>query len=236
MNIIDRIKIYARITNLWGVARRYFVNNFYDGMLTVLGILLGFFVVLLKDNLVNIDSNLVVLAGLGSSISMLISGLTGSYLSERAEQKKIKDTINKSMIINEESGLNSAENQSFEEIEKSMLIKIKKKRLRKRNISRNNKGQIKTIQEKAETFTSIIVSIVNGFSPFFGGIVPLIPFGFVSEAGIVIFIISFLIILICIIMLGIFLGIVARESIIKNILQMVFAFFITIILSIFFLG
>jgi len=205
-------------------------------MLTVLGILLGFFVVLLKDNLVNIDSNLVVLAGLGSSISMLISGLTGSYLSERAEQKKIKDTINKSMIINEESGLNSAENQSFEEIEKSMLIKIKKKRLRKRNISRNNKGQIKTIQEKAETFTSIIVSIVNGFSPFFGGIVPLIPFGFVSEAGIVIFIISFLIILICIIMLGIFLGIVARESIIKNILQMVFAFFITIILSIFFLG
>jgi len=236
LNIIDRIKIYARITNLWGVARRYFVNNFYDGMLTVLGILLGFFVVLLKDNLVNIDSNLVVLAGLGSSISMLISGLTGSYLSERAEQKKIKDTINKSMIINEESGLNSAENQSFEEIEKSMLIKIKKKRLRKRNISRNNKGQIKTIQEKAETFTSIIVSIVNGFSPFFGGIVPLIPFGFVSEAGIVIFIISFLIILICIIMLGIFLGIVARESIIKNILQMVFAFFITIILSIFFLG
>jgi len=189
LNIIDRIKIYARITNLWGVARRYFVNNFYDGMLTVLGILLGFFVVLLKDNLVNIDSNLVVLAGLGSSISMLISGLTGSYLSERAEQKKIKDTINKSMIINEESGLNSAENQSFEEIEKSMLIKIKKKRLRKRNISRNNKGQIKTIQEKAETFTSIIVSIVNGFSPFFGGIVPLIPFGFVSEAGIVIFII-----------------------------------------------
>jgi predicted membrane protein (TIGR00267 family) len=236
LNIIDRIKIYARITNLWGVARRYFVNNFYDGMLTVLGILLGFFVVLLKDNLVNIDSNLVVLAGLGSSISMLISGLTGSYLSERAEQKKIKDTINKSMIINEESGLNSAENQSFEEIEKSMLIKIKKKRLRKRNISRNNKRQIKTIQEKAETFTSIIVSIVNGFSPFFGGIVPLIPFGFVSEAGIVIFIISFLIILICIIMLGIFLGIVARESIIKNILQMVFAFFITIILSIFFLG
>lgn len=235
-NLREKIKTYNEITNFTATARRYFVNNFYDGMLTVLGILLGFFVVLLKDNLVNIDSNLVVLAGLGSSISMLISGLTGSYLSERAEQKKIKDTINKSMIINEESGLNSAENQSFEEIEKSMLIKIKKKRLRKRNISRNNKGQIKTIQEKAETFTSIIVSIVNGFSPFFGGIVPLIPFGFVSEAGIVIFIISFLIILICIIMLGIFLGIVARESIIKNILQMVFAFFITIILSIFFLG
>lgn len=205
-------------------------------MLTVLGILLGFFVVVLKDNIAVINSNLVILTGLGSSISMLISGLTGSYLSERAEQKKIKDIINKSMIINEESGLNSVENQSFEEIEKSMLIKIKKKRLRKRNMSRSEKRQIRTIQERAETFTSIIVSIINGFSPFFGGIVPLLPFVFVSEAGIVTFIISFLIILICIIMLGAFLGLIARESIIKNILQMVFAFAITIIISIFFLG
>jgi len=237
LKIIEKIKTYARITNVWGVARRYFVNNFYDGMLTVLGILLGFFVVLLKDDLVFIiNSNLVILAGLGSSISMLISGLTGSYLSERAEQKKIKDTINKSMIINEENDLNSVENQSLEEIEKSMLIKIREKRNRKGNISQNEKRQIKTIQEKAETFSSVIVSIVNGFSPFFGGVVPLIPFGFVSEAGLMVFIISFSIILVCIIMLGAFLGLIARESIIKNILQMVLAFFITIIISIFFLG
>jgi len=58
LKIIEKIKTYSRITNLWGVARRYFVNNFYDGMLTVLGILLGFFVVLLKENLVIINSNL----------------------------------------------------------------------------------------------------------------------------------------------------------------------------------
>ena len=236
MNIIEKIKTYAKITNLWAVARRYFVNNFYDGMLTVLGILLGFFVILLKENVVSIESNLVILAGLGSSISMLISGLTGSYLSERAEQKKVKDTIKKSMILSEESDFNAKETRSLEEIEKSMLIKIKKKRNRKRSSTQDEKKQIKTIQEKAETFTSMIVSIVNGFSPFLGGIVPLIPFGFVPEAGISVFIISFLLILLCIIMLGIFLGIVSRESIIKNILQMVLAFFITIVISIFFLG
>jgi predicted membrane protein (TIGR00267 family) len=235
LNIIEKVRIYARITNLWSVARRYFVNNFYDGMLTVLGILLGFFVVVLKDNIAVINSNLVILTGLGSSISMLISGLTGSYLSERAEQKKIKDVINKSMIINEENDTDSVKHQSFEVIEKSMITKFKLKR-KKKDFSKPEKKQIKTIQEKAETFTSIIVSLINGFSPFFGGIVPLLPFVFVSEAGIVIFIISFLIILICIIMLGAFLGIVARESIIKNILQMVFAFAITIIISIFFLG
>jgi predicted membrane protein (TIGR00267 family) len=205
-------------------------------MLTVLGILLGFFVVLLKENLVIINSNLVVLAGLGSSLSMLISGITGSYLSERAEQKKIKDTINKSMIMNEGIEINNKPNQSIEEIEKSMLIKIKKKRNRRRDISQKEKKQIKTIQEKAETFASLVVSIINGFSPFLGGIVPLIPFTFVSEAGIMIFVVSFLIILICIIMLGTFLGLVARESIIKNVLQMVFAFLITIVITLFFLG
>ncbi|TFF88841.1 MAG: hypothetical protein EU548_08370 [Promethearchaeota archaeon] len=236
MDIVDKIKTYARITNVWGVARRYFVNNFYDGMLTVLGILLGFFVVLLKNDVVIIESNLVILAGLGSSISMLISGLTGSYLSERAEQKKIMDTINKSMIINEENGLNAVEEQPLEEIEKSMLIKIKKKRKNKRSVPQREPKHIKTIQEKAETFTSIVVSIVNGLSPFLGGVVPLIPFGFASEAGMAVFIVSFIIILVCIIMLGMFLGLVARESIIKNILQMVMAFFITIIISIFFLG
>ena len=236
MKVVERVRTYSRMTNLWGVARRYFVNNFYDGMLTVLGILLGFFVVLLKDNLVVINSNLVILAGLGSSLSMLISGITGSYLSERAEQKKIKDNINKSMIMNEELVSNNISGHSIEEIEKSMLIKIKKKRNRKRNMSQKEKKQIKTLQKKAESFASIVVSIINGFSPFLGGIVPLIPFTFITKAGIMVFIISFLIILICIIMLGVFLGIVSRESIIKNILQMVFAFFITIIITLFFLG
>jgi predicted membrane protein (TIGR00267 family) len=236
MDLIEKIKTYARITSLWAVARRYFVNNFYDGMLTVLGILLGFFVVLLKNNIVVMDSNLIILAGLGSSISMLISGVTGSYLSERAEQKKIKDTINRSMILNENDDLESENDQSIEEIEKSMLIKIEKKRGRKKNLSKKEKRAVKTIQEKAETYASLVVSLINGFSPFLGGIVPLIPFAFVANANILVFISAFLIILVCIILLGIFLGIVARESIIKNIIQMVFAFLITIVVSIFFLG
>ncbi|NHJ24414.1 MAG: hypothetical protein EAX89_07565 [Candidatus Lokiarchaeota archaeon] len=82
----------------------------------------------------------------------------------------------------------------------------------------------------------MIVAIVNGGSPFLGGIVPLIPFLFVSSANLLIFISSFIIVLMFIIMLGTFLGLVSRESIIKNIVQMIFAFLITILISIFFLG
>jgi len=105
-------------------------------------------------------------------------------------------------------------------------IKIKLTKREKKN---------KTLQEKAENFASIVVSCVNGGSPFLGGMIPLIPFLFVPSANFLIFIISFLLILACIILLGIFLGVVSKESIIKNILQMTFAFFITLLISIFLL-
>lgn len=232
--LLEKIKTYAKITNLWSIARRYFVNNFYDGMLTVLGILLGFFVLILKEDQPSIESHLVILTGMGSSISMLISGLTGSYLSEKAEQKKIKDELNRAMVINnieeEEVGRDFVD---VKEIEKAMLIKIKHNGNSKTKVRlRKKKKKIKTLQEKSEKFTSIIVSIINGGSPFLGGIIPLIPFLIVPTANLSIFIISFLLILFCIILLGVFLGVVSKESIIKNVLQMTFAFFITLLISI----
>lgn len=235
--MLEKIKLYAKITNLWAIGRRYFVNNFYDGMLTVLGILLGFFVLILKEDQPSIESHLVILTGIGSSISMLISGLTGSYLSEKAEQKKIKEELNRAMVINqsgdEEVGRDSVD---VKEIEKAMLIKINHNVHSKTKVRlRKEEKKIKTLQEKAENFTSIIVSIINGGSPFLGGIVPLIPFFLVSSANFSVFIISFLIILFCIILLGVFLGVVSKESIIKNIVQMTFAFFITLLISIFLL-
>jgi len=236
--MFERAKTYAKITNLWSIARRYFVNNFYDGMLTVLGILLGFFVLILKGDQDSIESYFVILTGVGSSISMLISGLTGSYLSEKAEQKKIKDELNRAMVITDSEEEEVLEDSiDVKEIEKAMFIKINHK-VKTKTISRlrKKKKKIKTLQEKAENFASIIVSIINGGSPFLGGLMPLIPFFLVSTADLSIFIISFFIILFCIILLGVFLGIVSKESIIKNILQMTFAFFITLLISIILLG
>ena len=235
--MFERAKTYSRITNLWGIARRYFVNNFYDGMLTVLGILLGFLILILKEDQTSIDSHLVILTGLGSSISMLISGLTGSYLSEKAEQKKMKEELDRAMVINKSEVEEELENSAdIKEIEKAMLIKINHNvdSKARRRIGKKKK-KIKTLQEKAENFASIIVSLINGGSPFLGGLVPLIPFFLVSTANLSIFLISFLIILICIILLGIFLGVISKESILKNVIQMTFAFFITILISIFLL-
>lgn len=235
--MFERAKTYAKITHLWSIARRYFVNNFYDGMLTVLGILLGFFVLILKGDQISIDSHIVILTGMGSSISMLISGMSGSYLSERAEQKKLKEELNRAMVINNILEEDEQEDSiDVKEIEKAMFIKINHNLNSKAKIRlRKKKKKIKTLQEKAENYASIIVSIINGGSPFLGGIVPLIPFLLVPTAVLSTFIISFFIILVCIILLGVFLGMVSKESIIKNIFQMTFAFIITLIISIFLL-
>jgi len=237
--MLEKVRIYAKITNLWAIARRYFVNNFYDGMLTVLGILLGFFVIILKDGQPTIPSHLVILTSVGSSISMFISGITGSYLSEKAERKKIKKELKKAMVLDVIENKNEVEEESddIKEIERAMLIKINKDINSKIKIRlRKGNKNIKTLQQKAENFAALFVSCVNGGSPFLGGLIPLIPFLCVPFANFIIFLISFLIILICIILLGVFLGVVAKESIIKNILQMTFAFIVTITISIFLLS
>lgn len=232
--MLDKFRTYARITKLWAIARRYFVNNFYDGMLTVLGILLGFFILIIKENQLLVNSNLVILTGIGSSISMFISGISGSYLSEKAEQKKLKVELDKAMALYDLDFDSTNPFLELNEIEKAMLTKIKKRRLLRKKVlsdDNNDKKKSKTIQEKAEQFASVIVALVNGSSPFLGGVVPLIPFFLVQNAGFMTFISSFLIILVCIILLGVFLGAISRESIIKNILQMVLAFLITIGIS-----
>lgn len=212
-------------------------------MLTILGILLGFFVFLLRSPNQSILSSYILLTGLGTSISMLISGLSGSYLSEKAELKKERKELERAMgLLNkkeEEESIYELEDE-MEEIQKAMVIPVNhlNQEAKKRffiKIKRKNK-KLKTLHEKAERFTGIIVSIVNGVSPFLGGIVAIIPFFFVEEAGITSFITSFIIIFVCIIFLGIFLGYISEDSIPKNILQMVAAFTLTIVITILILG
>ena len=236
--MLKKLKTYNEITGFIQIARRYFVNNFYDGMLTIMGILLGFLVFLLRNPSQPILSSYIILTGMGTSISMLISGLSGSYLSEKAEQKKGRKELARAMGILKEEEDEEVEKtiDETEEIQKAMVIPVnnfnhehKKRFSRKR---KKEEKQVKTLHEKAETFTGIIVSIVNGVSPFFGGLVAIVPFFFVKEAGMSVFYTSFFIIFVCII----FLGKISEESIIKSILQMVGAFTLTIIITVLFLG
>jgi len=232
--MIERFKTYAKISDFGPIARRYFVNNFYDGMLTIIGILLGFFILIFKEGQQTVDSHIVLLTGFATSISMFMSGLSGSYISEKAEQKRSKSELDKAMVILKEE---EEEDKLLDknEIEKAMLTvnfngknRIKNLNLKKSN---NKRRKAKTLQEKAERFASVIVSLVNGCAPLLGGIVPLIPFFFTLKATFIFFIYSFLIVFMCIVLLGIFVGFISRESLWKNVLKMLVAFGLTIIIS-----
>ncbi len=233
-NVKSKLKTYNEITGFAATARRYFVNNFYDGNLTVLGVLLGFFVVVLKDpTQPTIQSAYIILTGVGTSISMLISGISGSYLSEKAEQRKIKSDLEKAMGLQKTNEIKLTDTLEGKEIQKAMLKKIN---IKKKIVKKKDKKVEKTVHEKAESFAGIVVSIVNGGAPFLGGLIPLIPFLLTKEAGIMSFISSFIIIFSCIILLGILLGRISKESIIKNIFQMLVAFTLTMVIVVLFLG
>ncbi len=65
-----------------GIARRYMVMNSFDGSLTALGIIIGSF-------LADVDQpQTILLAGLGASIAMGVSGGFGAYLTETAVKKQ----------------------------------------------------------------------------------------------------------------------------------------------------
>ena len=236
--MIEKLKTYSDITDFFSIARRYFVNNFYDGMLTILGIILGFFILVFKEGQQTVESHIIILTGLATSISMFMSGLSGSYISEKAELKRLKAELDKAMVRMQEEEQKGEKDKILEEkeIEKAMLTVNfnDNNRIFKKNLSKsyNKDKKVRTIQDKAERFASIIVSLVNGCAPLLGGIVPLIPFFFTIKAGFNIFMISFLIIFICIVLLGIFVGFISRESLWKSVLQMLGAFVLTIIVSI----
>ncbi|KKN31593.1 hypothetical protein LCGC14_0822280 [marine sediment metagenome] len=233
--IKSKIKIYNDITNFSEIARRYFINNFYDGALTILGIVLGFLVVILKNSN-NIPSIYIILPGLGTSISMFVSGLSGSYLSEKAEQKKGKAKMAMAMAITDEPDEINNEVDILtqkEELEKAMLKTVD---LDKKFRKVKKKKKIKTLHDKAESFARIFVAFINGVAPLLGGLIPLIPYFFFPNANLITFFMSFITIFMCIIILGIYIGHISKESIIKHILEMLFAFAITIIIVLLVLG
>jgi predicted membrane protein (TIGR00267 family) len=64
------------------IARRAFVNNAFDGALTLLGILMGNVI------LGEVQPQTVISTGLSACLAMGVSGSFGRYFSERAESKR----------------------------------------------------------------------------------------------------------------------------------------------------
>lgn len=84
---IDTLRDLLEIAEVGDIARRYAAMNAFDGILTIMGVLVGSFTALVTD------PHVVVTTGLATSVAVGISGLWGAYLTETAERKRSLDEM-----------------------------------------------------------------------------------------------------------------------------------------------
>jgi len=84
---LDRLQEYNRITGTAEIARRYLAMNAFDGVLTIIGVLVGSYVAGVRDPMV------VIRTGVATSIAVGVSGLWGAYLTESAERGRELDEL-----------------------------------------------------------------------------------------------------------------------------------------------
>jgi predicted membrane protein (TIGR00267 family) len=86
---LDRASEYNDIASIGEIARRSFGNNAFDGILTMVGVMMGSFTSGVEN------PHVVITTGLTTSIAIMISGAWGAYLTESAERKKYLDELGK---------------------------------------------------------------------------------------------------------------------------------------------
>ena len=79
---LRQLKEYDDIAEIGEIARRYFVMNAFDGVLTIIGVLTGSYAAHVEN------ASVVISMGLATSIAMGVSGLWGAYFTEVAERKR----------------------------------------------------------------------------------------------------------------------------------------------------
>ncbi|MFP4343675.1 MAG: VIT1/CCC1 transporter family protein [Anaerolineales bacterium] len=78
---VERWHEYNKISKAGEIARRAFANNSFDGILTMIGVVMGNFFVGVDDPTV------VLVTGLSTALAIGISGGWGAYLTESAERR-----------------------------------------------------------------------------------------------------------------------------------------------------
>jgi predicted membrane protein (TIGR00267 family) len=84
---LHELREYSDIASIGEIARRYFAMNAFDGVLTIIGVLMGSYTARVQDPAV------VIVTGFSTSMAMGISGLWGAYLTEAAERKRDLDDL-----------------------------------------------------------------------------------------------------------------------------------------------
>jgi predicted membrane protein (TIGR00267 family) len=83
------------------IARRYFIKNGFDGSMTILGIIVGSWIVGVTE------PEIIVTAGLGTCLAMGVSGIFGAYMTEKAERKRHLGKLKAAMLTDLSDSLHS---------------------------------------------------------------------------------------------------------------------------------
>jgi predicted membrane protein (TIGR00267 family) len=87
--VLQRLREYDNLANISEIGRRYFAMNAFDGVLTIIGVLMGNLTARVEE------PQIVVSTGLATCTAMGISGLWGAYLTETAERKRDLDELSR---------------------------------------------------------------------------------------------------------------------------------------------
>ena len=90
--MFSRLRFLIELTHSHRIARRYFVTNGFDGVLAMLGLLMGF--------RVSDSTSLQIMIGvcISTAFALFMSGLTSAYISESAEKEQELRELESSMV------------------------------------------------------------------------------------------------------------------------------------------
>ncbi|TEU13401.1 MAG: hypothetical protein E3J25_05930 [Anaerolineales bacterium] len=83
---------YRRIASIDEMGRRKFANNAFDGILTMVGVVMGSYVGGVRE------PRIIVSTGLATCMAMGISGFWGAYVTESAERKRELQDLEHAML------------------------------------------------------------------------------------------------------------------------------------------
>lgn len=89
---LDQIRTLLEISHSKEIMRRYFVVNGFDGALTMLGLIMGFYV---SDR---VELAVVITTCLAAALALGMSGISSAYISEAAERRRALMELEKAMV------------------------------------------------------------------------------------------------------------------------------------------
>jgi predicted membrane protein (TIGR00267 family) len=93
MVLTNQKQISLHLLRAGNITRRYLVTNGFDGALTMLGMLTGFY----TSGMTNLS--VAISACLGAAIALFVSGLSSAYLSEKAEREKELRDLEQALVV-----------------------------------------------------------------------------------------------------------------------------------------